>query len=246
MGKPKKATKLHLPPLTEAERILIRDHAGCTRCRRLNVGHNFDTCEMKETNTWPDPATYKTLMAPTASTATKGEEKDNETDSYVPSPPDIPFTINQLYTTLHATGPLITEFPIPVQALMDIGFPCTVISAELCDRLGLRRYPLPTSENNLSSLSQMPLICEEYVKLELQSGQGAWKSRVHKMKVNKGLPFPIILGMPWLSSEHILIDSHERTAIDKCTGYDVLNPPSPITWANTIPWVPPLPMLKKV
>jgi hypothetical protein len=87
---------------------------------------------MRDTNTWPDPATYMTLMAPAASATTRGEEKDDETDSYIP-PPDIPFTVNQLYITLHATGPLITKFPIPVQALMDIGCPCTVISAELCD-----------------------------------------------------------------------------------------------------------------
>jgi RNase H-like domain found in reverse transcriptase/Reverse transcriptase (RNA-dependent DNA polymerase)/Integrase zinc binding domain len=243
-GKQKKTTKLRLPPLTETERSLIRDHAGCTRCRRLNVGHHFDECPMKDTNTWPDPATYVTLTAPAASTITKGEEKDNETDSYVPSPPDIPFTVNQLYTTLHTTGPRITEFPVPVQALMDIGCPSTVISEALCDRLGLRRYPLPKSENNLSSLSEMPLKCEEYVKLELQSGQGAWKSGVHKMKVNKGLPFPIILGMPWLSSEQILIDPHERTAIDKRTGYDILNPPL-TTRARTAPRVTPPPTPKK-
>jgi hypothetical protein len=193
----------------EAERTLIKDYAGCTGCCCLNVRHNFNKCPMKDTNTWPDPATYTTLMAPMASAVAKGEGKDNETDLYVTSPPDIPFTINQLYTTLHATGPLITEFPIPIQALMDIGCPCTVISAELCDCLGLCWYLLPTSKNNLLSLSQMLLTCKEYVKLELQSGQGAWKSRVHKMKVNKGLPFPIILGMPWLSSEQILIDLHE-------------------------------------
>ena len=92
---------------------------------------------------------------------------------------------------------------------MDISCPCTVINAELCDRLGLCQYLLPMSENNLSSLSKMSLNCEEYIKLELQLGKEIWKLGVHKMKVNKGLPFPIILGMPWRSSEQILIDSHE-------------------------------------
>ena len=167
---------------------------------------------MKDTNTWPDPATYTILTAPAgpmAAATAKREERDNETDSYIPPPTDMPFTVNQLYTTLHTTGPLITEFPIHVQALMDIGCPYTVISAELCNCLGLCQYLLPTTENNLSSLSQMPLNCKEYVKLELQSGKGAWRSKIHKMKVNKGLPFPIILGMPWLSSEQILIDPHE-------------------------------------
>ena len=116
----------------------------------------------------------------------QGQEKDKKTDSYVPPPVYPPFNIPQLYTTLHAIGPLITEFPIAVQALMDIGCSCIVISSELCNCLSLCRYHLPPSENNVSLLSQLPLNCEEYVKLELQLGQGTWKSGVHKMKVNKG------------------------------------------------------------
>ena len=48
----KKMTKLCLPPLTETERSLIRDHVGCTWCHHLNVGHHFDECPMKDTNTW--------------------------------------------------------------------------------------------------------------------------------------------------------------------------------------------------
>ena len=166
-------------------------------------------------NTWPDAASYMMLTA-LSRAAAQEIAKDDETDLYIP-PPTVnpPFSIPQLYTTLQATGPLITEFPIPVQALMDIGCPCTVISSELCNRLGLHRYPLPKRENILSSLSQLPLNCKEYVKLELHLGLGAWKSGVHKMKVNKGLPFQIILGMPWLSSEQILIDLHEWTAVVK-------------------------------
>ena len=105
--------------------------------------------------------------------------------------------------------------------------PCTVINAELCDHLGLHWHLLPMSKNNLLSLSHMLLNCEEYIELELHLGKGTWKVGVHKMKENKGLPFPVILGMPWLSSEKILIDSHEWMAIDKCTGYDILNPPHP-------------------
>ena len=93
---------------------------------------------MKDMNTWPDPATYVTLMALTAAVAMGGQEMDNETDLYVPPPVDVPFTVNQLYMTLYATGPLITEFPIPIQTLMDISSPCTVISSELCDCLSLQ------------------------------------------------------------------------------------------------------------
>ena len=93
---------------------------------------------MKETNSCPDPATYVTLTTPTAGAVTNGEGVDNETDLYVPPSINPPFSVPQLYTTLYATGPSITDFPIPVQALMDIGCPCTVISSELHDLLGLQ------------------------------------------------------------------------------------------------------------
>jgi hypothetical protein len=129
---------------------------------------------------------------------------------------------------------------------MDIGCPCTVISLELCETLSLRRYKLPKREDNLSSLTNSPLSCTEYVKLEVQSGQGQWKSGVTRMKVNKGLCFPIILGMPFLSSEQIVIDTHKRTAVDKRSGHDLVNPPPLKPRAKSTPWVTPPPTPKKV
>ena len=66
------------------------------------------------------------------------------------------------------------------------------------------------------------------------------------MKVNKGLPFPIILGMPFLSSEQIVIDSYERKAIDKRSGYDLLNPPTLIVRARMAPPITPPPTPKKI
>ena len=48
------------------------------------------------------------------------------------------------------------------------------------------------------------------MKLELKSDRGLWKSEIHQMKVNKGLPFSIILGMPFLSSEKIVIDQMSK------------------------------------
>jgi hypothetical protein len=162
---------------------------------------------MVATNSWPNPDTYVTLTTPIAAAAQDAE--DNETDLYVPPAVELPFTVPHLYTPLSLTGPLITKFSIPTKALIDIGSPCTVISQELCESLGLRCYKLPARENNLSSLSNSPLSCTEYVKLKVQSGQGRWESGVVKMKVNKGLCFPIILGMPFLSSEHIVIDARK-------------------------------------
>jgi hypothetical protein len=164
---------------------------------------------MTTADTWPDAATYVPLTAPPVAAAIQGHNEDNETDLYIPPTPEIPFTIPHIFSPLSVTGPLITGFPINVRALMDVGCPCTVISLKLCEILGLRRYKLPKREDNLSSLTKLPLTCTEYVKLEVQSGQGQWKSGVIRMKVNKGLCFPIILGMPFLSSERIVIDAHK-------------------------------------
>ena len=163
---------------------------------------------MKADNTWPNAENYTTLTAPATSAATE-EMEDNKTDLYVPPPIDVPFSVSHLFPTLYATGPLITKFPIKIHPLMDIGCPCTVISLELCKQLGLQHYPLPAKENNMSSLTKQKINCEEYVKLGLQSDLGIWKSGIHRMKVNRGLSFPIILGMPFLSSEQIVIDTHE-------------------------------------
>lgn len=60
--------------------------------------------------------------------------------------------------------------------MLDIGCPSVVISSATVDELGLHRYPLPPEEDNLSSLSDSPLFCKEYVKIELSSGNGSWKS----------------------------------------------------------------------
>ena len=116
---------------------------------------------------------------------------------------DVPFSVSHLFPTLYATSPLITKFPIKIHPLMDISCPCTVISLELCKQLGLWHYPLPEKESNMSLLTKQKINCEEYVKLGLQLDLGIWKSGVHRMKVNRGLSFPIILGMPFLSLELI-------------------------------------------
>ena len=52
--------------------------------------------------------------------------------------------------------------------------------------------------------------------------------------------------MPWLALEQILINSHEQTAIDKCMGYNILNPPPLGVWACMALCRTPPPTLKKI
>lgn len=230
----------YLPKLQEKEKKLLNDHEGCTHCCKFYVDHQTKTCPMTATNTWPDVETYVPLtleMALAAKPQTTSSAhlaavaaisqigaQDVDTDLYVDTSP---LTVPHLVATLDAFGPNISEFPLSIPALLDIGCPSVVINSNLADRLGLCRYPLPPEEDNLSSLSESPLSCREYVKMELSSGNGSWKSRVFWAKVNTSLPVPLILGMPFLSSHHIVIDSGSWTAKDKCTGYDLLSPEIP-------------------
>ena len=251
------ATRRYLPKLQEKEKKLLNEHEGCTRCRRFYVEHRTKNCPMTAANTWPDAETYipltleMALAAKPQSSASSSrlpaaavislhrEDRDDETDSYVdPSP----LTVPHLVATLDAFGPNVSEFPLSISALLDIGCPSIVINSDLANELGLRRYPLPPEEDNLTSLSESPLSCKEYVKMELSSGNGSWRSRVFRAKVNIGLPVPLILGMPFLSSHHIVIDSESRTAKDKNTGYDLLKPEVPTRkWAPERVTPPPTP-----
>ncbi|KAF8799633.1 hypothetical protein BYT27DRAFT_7217605 [Phlegmacium glaucopus] len=255
MGTNSDTTRRYLPKLHDKEKRLLNEHEGCTHCRKFYTGHRAKDCPMTANNTWPDAETYAPLtlemalaskppanassscLPAAAVISSRNEVCDEETDSYVdPSP----LTIPHLVATLDAFGPNISQFPIPVPALLDIGCPSVVISSTLAEELGLCRYPLPLKEDNLSSLSESPLPCKDYVKMELSSGNGGWRSTVFRAKINVGLPVPLILGMPFLSSQHIVIDTNARTAKDKRTGYDLLNPNIPTReWAPE--WVTPPP-----
>jgi hypothetical protein len=138
------------------------------------------------------------------------EESDSDHDGYA-----LPhLTVPHLYANVTLSGLSVSEFPVPVRSLLDIGCPSIVISGQLVKQLGLQRLPLPTEESNLSSLSDSPLSCREYVKLKVSSADGNWTSRVVRAKVNVGLCIPLILGMPFLSGEYIVIDSACQTAVD--------------------------------
>ncbi|KAF8963212.1 hypothetical protein BDZ97DRAFT_1758710, partial [Flammula alnicola] len=171
-----------LPKLTDEDRKLLNDHDGCTRCRQFYIGHRAVECPMTKSNTWPDATTYRTLtstMALAAKPASRlavgfvptADDDDDEDYNFYDSntyaiPSDDPFTMPHIYISVEVSGPSISEFPISIKALPDVGCPSTVISGQLASELGLRRFPLPKREDNLSSLSGTPLSSSDYVKLD--------------------------------------------------------------------------------
>ncbi|KAK6988820.1 hypothetical protein R3P38DRAFT_3228423 [Favolaschia claudopus] len=272
ISSPTPVTVQKCPPLTDGEKALLDLHDGCGRCRQFYIGHrtlscdgNFPDAATYRTLTQADAVSQaaargKTLKVKREPTAAITEESDSEAEGnqdseigeggptapdlseQLPSKSGVTLTVPRLYVNLTISVPAISEFSIPVRSLLDIGCPSIVISDALVSRLGLRRYPLPLEEDNLSSLSESPLSCREYVKLKVSSEDGNWTSGIIRAKVNVGLCIPLILGMPFLSAEHILIDSEQRTAVDTRTGFDLINNPSR-QWLPE--WVTPPPTPKK-
>ena len=140
----------YLPKLQEKEKQLLNEHEGCSRCRKFYTGHRAKDCDMTANNTWPDVETYipltlemalaakprtgaSSLRLPAAAAIVHVNEAcDDETDSYV----DPPLTVPHLIATLDAFGPNISEFPLSVPALLDIGCPSVVINSTLVNELG--------------------------------------------------------------------------------------------------------------
>ncbi|KAG5335588.1 hypothetical protein C0989_000939 [Termitomyces sp. Mn162] len=138
---------------------------------------------MKVNNTWLDPKNHKTLTLETALAAKNKTvtgyayveeicDNDMDSDSYVPSP-DTPLTSQHMKAMVKLSGPSISFSPISIKALLDNGCPSTVISDMLVTQLELCCFPLPKEEDNWTSLSELPLHCKEYVKLELLAGKEA-------------------------------------------------------------------------
>ncbi|KIJ31335.1 hypothetical protein M422DRAFT_267006 [Sphaerobolus stellatus SS14] len=230
----------YLPKLTNQDKQLLNEHEGCTCCCTFYAGHCSDTCPMKASRTFPNATNYCTLTASMVEAArprvtaafVEAAPCNDDTDSYVSSSTPTPFTIPHLYVVLDLTGPTVREFPLLICALLDIGCPTVIISSSLVDQLGLHHYDLPIEEDNLSSLLDTLLRYQEYVRLQVRSGNGVWKLGVVRAKVNIRLPIPLILGLSFLAMEHIVIDVNLHTTIDKKNWR--VKPPKPITLENAL------------
>ncbi|KAG6882993.1 hypothetical protein C0993_008363 [Termitomyces sp. T159_Od127] len=245
--------QIKLAKLIDDEKRLLTEQKECTRCRTFYCNHpgNPGACPMKISNSWPDPKTTKMLTLAMAlaakpkavaglayaETARNEEIGDKDTDdSYMYAN-----TSSSMLSAPHMTvmmevmGLATHSSPLSVCAILDNSCPSTVISDEFATKLGLQRFRLPKSEDNLISLTEDPLTCNEYVRLEATVGNGAWKSGVFQAKVNVRLPVPLVLGIPFLSAEKLVLDIGDNTAVDKGTGFDIVNLKHTLTPTSPIP-----------
>src|ERR1700683_5534137 len=68
----------------------------------------------------------------------------------------------------------------------------------------------------------------KWVKLKLYDTSGSWCAKSVCAIITPGLCMDVLLAPPFLTHNHIVIDHHACTAIDKTTGFDLLNPILPM------------------
>jgi hypothetical protein len=125
------------------------------------------------------------------------------------------------------------EFPIIFEALIDHSSSTVLIRESYANDLGLCRKLLQTPfsaelamENNGQKIK---VDFTEYITLQLHDPSALWSSKSVRAIVAHGLCVPMILGMPFLSHNNIVVDASARSAVDKKSGFDLLNPVIPKT-----------------
>ncbi|GLB35260.1 hypothetical protein LshimejAT787_0208250 [Lyophyllum shimeji] len=124
-----------------------------------------------------------------------------------------------------------------INALIDHGAPPALISSGLVKKLNLQTRPLHRPLGISGAFSpdgHGPLELSTFVRLSVLSPCAQWQSRSQIFIVCPDLHTDVILGLDFLAKNDIVIDAHNRTAIDKKCGFDLLNPPDP-----TLARVPP-------
>jgi Reverse transcriptase (RNA-dependent DNA polymerase)/RNase H-like domain found in reverse transcriptase len=138
-----------------------------------------------------------------------------------------PFTVPHLFWHCSING-AANGFPITLSALIDHGSHVVLISNEFANSMFLKHRKLfePMSvELAMPAEGPKHIVClSEWVKLKLYNTTGAWQSKTVHAIIAPSLCVPVILGGPFLTHNNIVIDHAARTAINKLSSFDLLNP----------------------
>ena len=158
-----------------------------------------------------------------------------------------PFHSPHYFWDCHLDGPKTAPLsPLHARALIDNGSSTVLIKESLADALGLRWriLPQPLSLSLALDDSASPAVTHtltEWVKLKPRSVDGLWESRRINAIVSPSLCADIILGNPFLSHNHCIIDHLYHSCIAKTAKYDLLCPvtavpaaPAPVAASVTI------------
>jgi hypothetical protein len=122
---------------------------------------------------------------------------------------------------------------VPVSALIDHGSPPVLIDQTLVNRLHLPTRllpcPFPVSGAFFSNGDgSLHVSLTHWVKLKLHDRNNWYSAHTVRAIVAPNLCHEIILGLPFLSHNRIIVNAHERTAIDSNCMFDLLHPTAPV------------------
>ena len=256
-----------LPPLTEAERALLVEYAGCFKCCRFFTPHVSCDCDRG----FPGAVGYKTLTEVDAKVAKRLQGgKQAKVAAVLPSGTmnvfqpvaivpavvvmpsavlgdgsqsecvEAPFFTPHLFVDVIISGSSCSS-EAPAHALIHHGCDSVLISPEFTDCIGLTRCKLPEPKTVIMAVGgdkKEEFVFKEYEKLSVFSSDQVWSSWSCKAIIALNLCVPIILGGPFLSFNQFVIDHDLRTCIDKKFGYDLLNPPPhQMNYHKTLPYI---------
>ena len=146
-------------------------------------------------------------------------DSDTESSNSTVSPISVPHYI------WHANVHGVSEFPTPVDCLLDNGAHLVLIRPETVADLGLkiRKLHKPQLATVAIKSKRHTFHLFDYVHLTLSSLNNAWTSQPVRALIAADLCTNILLGLPFLKHNKIVIDHDSDTVIDKITGFDLLN-----------------------
>jgi hypothetical protein len=123
-------------------------------------------------------------------------------------------------------------FPVNISALIDNGSHLVLIHPDYVQKLALPRHKLPRPISVELAMNEQQkrgvFELKDYVSLSLFDSTSFWTAKPIRAIVCDGLCAPVILGLPFLERNNIVIDHRLRTATQKDTGFDLLNPVRPL------------------
>jgi len=156
-----------------------------------------------------------------------------------------PLTVDHLKWDANVFGS--NEFPTRISCLLDNGAHLVLIRPETVADLALpiRKLSEPLSATLAIGGEKIVTSFHNYVHLQLNSVNNEWASKTVRALIAPELCTNILLGLPFLSHNNIVVDHAARTAVDKKSGFDLLNNNSKMARDTKKKMIPPITRVKQ-
>ncbi|TFK79042.1 hypothetical protein K466DRAFT_446136, partial [Polyporus arcularius HHB13444] len=256
-GAATKGTKprVHPPKLKPEERKLLEDHQGCFSCRQFYVDHLARDCPSQPPDPATyKPLTTPMAVAAKSQKELRGKGKavaavvDDDLDvndnaiAAIMSSPIAAMTgvlgtgseSDECVTPLYAPHTILTANLLSPNTdallgrlLVDSGSHAVLIREDIVDRLQLPQRDLPEPFRLGNAWGTGIEESKKWVKLRIALSDFSWTSVTVRAIVVPHLCAPVLLGKPFLESNHLVEDYAARTLVHKSSGRNLLSPPSP-------------------